>query len=132
MMTASLLGMVAAPILTVVFAPGFLHGGDQYQLSVPILRIMIPYLFFIASVAFAGSVLNTRGHFAAPEFAPGMLNVCMISGTFCLRVFYSYSCNFRGSGVRLCSRGCAGTSRSGLGNDIGGFRKRGVIVGETE
>lgn len=40
----------------------------------------MPYLFFIASVAFAGCILNTHGHFAAPSFAPVLLNLCMIGG----------------------------------------------------
>ncbi|GAB4261023.1 MAG: murein biosynthesis integral membrane protein MurJ [Methylomicrobium sp.] len=80
MMSASVIGMLAAPILVVVFAPGFWHSGSPYALSVQMLRIMMPYLFFVASVAFAGAILNARGHFIGPVFAPVLLNLSMIVG----------------------------------------------------
>jgi putative peptidoglycan lipid II flippase len=78
LMLASIIGMLAAPILIVVFAPGFLREGAQFELSVQMLRITMPYLFFIASVAFAGSILNAHGRFAVPAVTPVLLNICMI------------------------------------------------------
>lgn len=74
----TIIGVISAPILIVVFAPGFLHEGNQYDLAVHMLRITFPYLFFISLVAFAGSLLNSHGKFAIPAFTPVLLNVCMI------------------------------------------------------
>lgn len=75
----SIMGMAAAPILIMVFAPGFLQEEKQFELSVQLLRITMPYLFFIVSVAFAGSILNAQGRFAVPAITPVLLNVCMIA-----------------------------------------------------
>jgi len=75
----TLIGVVAAPILIIAFAPGFSTTGKQYELAVEMLRITFPYLFFISSVAFAGGILNTHGKFAVPAFTPVFLNICMIA-----------------------------------------------------
>ena len=77
-MVMTIIGVLAAPVLIVMFAPGFLYEGRQYELAVKMLRITFPYLFFISLVAFAGSILNAFGRFAVPAFTPVLLNVCMI------------------------------------------------------
>ena len=74
----TIIGVLAAPVLIVMFAPGFLYEGRQYDLAVKMLRITFPYLFFISLVAFAGGILNTFGKFAVPAFTPVLLNICMI------------------------------------------------------
>jgi putative peptidoglycan lipid II flippase len=78
------LGMVAAPLLILLFAPGFYQRPEQYGLSVDMLRITFPYLFFICFTAFSGGILNTFGHFAVPAFTPVFLNLVMISAVFWL------------------------------------------------
>ncbi len=75
----TVIGVIAAPILITLFAPGFSHEGKQHELAVEMLRITFPYLFFISSVAFAGGILNSHGKFAIPAFTPVFLNICMIS-----------------------------------------------------
>jgi putative peptidoglycan lipid II flippase len=74
----TVIGVLAAPFLVLVFAPGFAWNGGRYELTVEMLRITFPYLFFISSTAFAGSLLNTFGRFAVPAFTPVLLNVCLI------------------------------------------------------
>ena len=78
LMLVTIIGIVAAPVLIMVFAPGFLREGRQFELSVQMLRIVMPYLFFITSVAFAGSILNAHGRFAVPAVTPVLLNIGMI------------------------------------------------------
>lgn len=75
----TIVGVIAAPILITLFAPGFSHEGKQHELAVQMLRITFPYLFFISSVAFAGGILNSHGKFAVPAFTPVFLNICMIA-----------------------------------------------------
>jgi len=81
---ATLLGVIAAPLLIMLFAPGFLWEGGQYQLAVQMLRITFPYLFFVTLVAFAGAILNARGKFAIPALTPVFLNICMIGAAIWL------------------------------------------------
>jgi putative peptidoglycan lipid II flippase len=78
------LGTIAAPLLILLFAPGFYQHPEQYGLSVEMLRITFPYLFFICLTAFSGGILNTWGHFAVPAFTPVFLNLVMISATLWL------------------------------------------------
>ncbi len=75
----ALAGVVAAPLLILVFAPGFLWEGGQYELAVQMLRITFPYLFFVTLVAFAGAILNAQGRFAVPALTPVILNLVMIA-----------------------------------------------------
>lgn len=84
LLTVTVLGVVGAPWLIIVFAPGF--GSDPFKqlLATEMLRITFPYLFFIALTAFAGSILNTWGRFAVPAFTPVLLNICLIGAALVL------------------------------------------------
>jgi len=84
----TLIGVLSAPLLIIIFAPGFLNQPDKYQLTIDMLKLTFPYLFFIALTAFAGSVLNTYGKFAIPAFTPVLLNICMISATLFLSPYF--------------------------------------------
>ena len=77
--TISLSGVLAAPLLIMIFGPGFIGDEGKYQLAVDMLRITFPYLFFIALVAFAGGILNSFNQFAVPAFTPVFLNVVFIT-----------------------------------------------------
>lgn len=74
----TLIGVIAAPLLVYVVAPGFVDGDGRFDLAAAMLRFTFPYLFFISMVAFAGGILNTYGKFAAPAFTPVILNVILI------------------------------------------------------
>ena len=84
LMSVTIIGVIAAPLLIMAFAPGFMWESGQYDLAVQMLRITFPYLFFISSVAFAGGILNSHGHFAIPAFTPVFLNICMIAAAIWL------------------------------------------------
>ena len=72
------IGVIAAPILIMLFAPGFLDGDGRYELSRNMLRLTFPYLFFISLTALAGAILNAYRSFAVPAFTPVLLNVVLI------------------------------------------------------
>jgi putative peptidoglycan lipid II flippase len=75
----SIIGVIAAPIVVVICAPGFLaKDAGQYELSIEMLRWTFPYLLFVSLTALAGGVLNSYGKFALPAFASVVLNVVMI------------------------------------------------------
>ncbi len=75
----TLTGVLAAPLLIMIFGPGFMDDDNKYNLAVEMLRYTFPYLFFIALTAFAGGILNSFGRFAAPAFTPVFLNIVLIT-----------------------------------------------------
>ncbi|MFZ2506925.1 MAG: murein biosynthesis integral membrane protein MurJ [Steroidobacteraceae bacterium] len=72
------IGVIAAPVLAFLFAPGFRDDRDQFDLTVEMLRFTFPYLFFISLVALGSGVLNSYGRFGVPAFNQILLNVVMI------------------------------------------------------
>ncbi len=76
----TLLGMLAAPWVVTLIAPGFHSNPQKMQLTVELLRITFPYIFFISLVSMAGGVLNTYNKFGIPAFTPVWLNLSMIAG----------------------------------------------------
>lgn len=78
LLVVTAIGVVAAPVLVLLFAPGFRADGDRYDLAVDMLRFTFPYLFFISLVALASGVLNSYGRFGLPAFTPVLLNLVMI------------------------------------------------------
>lgn len=75
----TLLGMVMAPLLVLLVAPGFLGDSGRFDIATTMTRLTFPYLFFISLTAFAGGILNTYGRFAASAFTPALLNVALIA-----------------------------------------------------
>ena len=73
------LAEIIAPIIIMVFAPGFVRDPVRLTYATYMLRITSPYLLLIALTAFAGATLNTFGRFAVPAFTPVLLNVAMIA-----------------------------------------------------
>jgi putative peptidoglycan lipid II flippase len=73
------IGVVASPVLVIVFAPGFLGDDGRFDLTAAMLRLTFPYLLFISLTALAGGILNTYGRFGVPAFTPVLLNVVLIA-----------------------------------------------------
>lgn len=80
----TLIGVIAAPVLVFLVAPGFVGEGGDFDLAVAMTRFTFPYLFFVSLTAFAGGILNTYGRFAASAFTPVFLNVCIIAAAIWL------------------------------------------------
>jgi len=74
----AILGMIFAPFLIGLYAPGFNDQPETFQTAVDSLRIMFPFLFCISLVAMSAAVLNTVNRFAVPAVTPVLLNFCMI------------------------------------------------------
>lgn len=74
----TIIGIIAAPIIIFLFAPGFSHDGERAQLATHMLRITMPFLMLVSITAMAGAVLNTYGYFGVPAFTPVLLNISMI------------------------------------------------------
>ncbi len=75
---ATLVGVVAAPLIVYATASGFAKDADKFALTVTMLRICFPYILFVSLVSFAAGLLNTYGSFKAPAFTPVLLNLSFI------------------------------------------------------
>jgi len=73
------LGMLAAPLIVSLIAPGSLDDPTAFGLTSEMLRIVFPYLFFIALTALAGGVLNSLQRFALPAVTPVLHNLAVIA-----------------------------------------------------
>jgi putative peptidoglycan lipid II flippase len=82
------LGVVAAPLLVYVSAPGFSADAEKFELTVAMLRVTFPYIFLISLVSLAGGILNTWSRFAVPAFTPTLLNVAFIVGALAFAPYF--------------------------------------------
>ena len=97
----ALLGIVGAPWVAYVSAPGFRADPDKFALTVTLLRITFPYIVFISLVALAAGILNTHSRFSVPAFAPVLLNVAMIAASLWLAPYFDPPVLALGWGVAL-------------------------------
>ena len=77
----TLVGIFGAPWLIYLSAPGFISDPEKFNLTVDLLQITFPYIFFISLVSMAGGILNTYGKFVVPAFTPVWLNISFIIAT---------------------------------------------------
>jgi putative peptidoglycan lipid II flippase len=74
----SALGVIFAPIVILVLAPGFETEGNRAELATQMLRWTFPYLVFVSLTALCGGVLNSYGRFGIPAFTSTALNLTAI------------------------------------------------------
>lgn len=84
----TLLGMLAAPWIVWVSAPGFADEPERFALTVDLLRVTFPYILLISLSSLLGAVLNTWNRFSVPAFVPTLLNVSMIIFTVWLAPYF--------------------------------------------
>jgi putative peptidoglycan lipid II flippase len=77
-MGVAALGVIGAPLIVLISAPGFAATPDKFDTTVALTRIVFPYIVFISLVSLAGGILNTWSRFQVPAFTPVLLNVAMI------------------------------------------------------
>lgn len=84
----TVIGVLAAPLLIWIFAPGFGGEEEKQALAARMLRITFPYILFISLTAMAGGILNTYRRFAVPAFTPVLLNLSLIGCTLWLTPYF--------------------------------------------
>jgi len=70
-----LLGMIAAPWIVELIAPGFADSPGKVELTVHLTRVMFPFLLLVALAAVAMGMLNARDHFGVPASASSFFNL---------------------------------------------------------
>ncbi len=82
------LGILAAPALVYVSAPGFAASPQKFDVTVQLLRLTFPYILLISLVALAGGILNTWSKFSVPAFTPVLLNLSFIACALWLTPYF--------------------------------------------
>ncbi|MFE9106323.1 murein biosynthesis integral membrane protein MurJ [Actinomadura geliboluensis] len=83
--TLAVIGLGVLTVVSVLCAPLFIdvlagsYDGDSRKVAVLFARFFLPQLFFYGVGAFAGAILNTRGSFGAPMWAPVLNNIVVIA-----------------------------------------------------
>jgi len=72
------ISIIAAPIITMIFAPGFVSQPEKFRMTSEMIQITFPYLLLISMTGFCGAILNSYGRFAVPAFTPVFLNISLI------------------------------------------------------
>ncbi len=75
----TLAGIIAAPLIIYISAPGFAATPEKFDLTIDLLRVIFPYILFISLTSLAGGILNTYSRFLVPAFTPVLLNVSFIA-----------------------------------------------------
>ena len=73
-----LLGIMAAPGIVWLLAPGFHDDPSKLALTTLLTQMMFPYLVFISLAALAMGILNSLRAFAAPALSPVFFNIFII------------------------------------------------------
>lgn len=84
LLAITLIAVLAAPVVAMVFAPGFTAQPAKLALTAELIRITFPYLLLISLTGFAGGILNSYGRFAIPAFTPVLLNLSLIAAALWL------------------------------------------------
>ncbi len=72
-------GVVAAPLIVHLVAPGFAVDSEKYALTVQLTRVLFPFLTLVGLWAYFMGLLNTLHHFALPALGPAIQNVAMLA-----------------------------------------------------
>ena len=82
----SVLGMLAAPWIVRVMAPGWTSDPGQIGLAADLTRFMFPYLVLVGLASLGMAALNAHHRFFTAALGPAVLNVAMILAVLVLAV----------------------------------------------
>jgi putative peptidoglycan lipid II flippase len=73
------LGLLGAPVVVHLIAPGFASTGERFPLAVTLVRLCMPYVALSGLVAVAASALNAQGRVAAAAFGLVVFNGVLVT-----------------------------------------------------
>jgi putative peptidoglycan lipid II flippase len=82
LLLVTVVGILAAPLIVKAYAFGFQRDAALFDTTVGLTRVLFPYIFLMGISALMMGALNARRRFAAPAFAPALLNVALIASAF--------------------------------------------------
>jgi putative peptidoglycan lipid II flippase len=78
LMLVAIIGVLFAPTLVRITAPGFVEQPEKFALTVFLTRWCFPYIVLVSLLALISSVLQCEKKFTAPALAPVFLNLSFI------------------------------------------------------
>lgn len=84
LLLVSVLGVVAAPWIVKGYAWGFQRDEALFETTVALTRLLFPYIFLMGISALLMGALYASKRFAAPAFAPALLNISFIAAALLL------------------------------------------------
>ncbi len=90
LLTLAVLGVIFAPEVVGLIAPGFVRSQDltKLPLTIHLTRTLFPYIFLIGLSALAMGVLNSLKEFTSSAIGPCLLNLSMIIAGVALERYY--------------------------------------------
>ena len=89
LLLVTVIGVIAAPVIVAISAPNYVGQADKFGITVDLLRITFPYIFFISMASLAGAVLNSYQRFFVQAFTPVWLNVSFIVAALFFAKYFS-------------------------------------------
>jgi len=83
---ASIIGVIGAPLLVKLVAPGF--SGETRALTVELSRIILPWMIFAALASLFTQLLNANNIFGLPTFSSSVNNIFIIIAALTLGKLY--------------------------------------------
>lgn len=84
LVVVAVLGVAFARPLTELFASGYHTRAWEFERTVALTRVVFPYIFFMGIAALGMAALNAKRRFGVAAFAPGLLNVALLTAAFAL------------------------------------------------
>lgn len=78
LMGVTVLGIIFAPLVVRLIAPGFSADPQKLAATILLTRIIFPYVLLISLAAYCTAMLNSLKTFSIPAFAPCLLNISII------------------------------------------------------
>lgn len=85
------LSIIFSPEIVSMIAPGFTKNQAQFELTVLLTRIMLPYLLFISLISMINGALNSVGIFGAASLSQIIVNLTLIIGALLAGFYQDYS-----------------------------------------
>jgi putative peptidoglycan lipid II flippase len=96
-----LLGILLAPYIVSIVAPGFMKDPEKFSLTIKLTKIMFPFLLFVSLAALAMGILNSLRSFFIPALAPAFFNLALITSALFLAPNFSVPILAIGLGVTI-------------------------------
>ena len=76
---AAVAGILFAPLIIRLLAPGFGTDGERFGIAVELVRLSLPYIALAGVGAVAAAILNAEGRVGAAAFAIAAFNVVLVA-----------------------------------------------------
>ena len=84
LLVVTVVGVACAPWIVKGYAWGFQRDQALFDTTVALTRLLFPYIFLMGISALMMGALYASKRFAAPAFAPALLNICLIAAALLL------------------------------------------------